>query len=29
LEGDARVRAAPFEAIELELGGLWSAPRTG
>jgi len=27
-EGDARVRAAPFEAIELDLGGLWAPPRT-
>jgi Uma2 family endonuclease len=25
--GEARVRAAPFEAVELELGALW--PRTG
>jgi Uma2 family endonuclease len=25
--GDERVRAAPFEAIELELSALWSAPR--
>lgn len=25
--GDARVRAAPFEAIELELEALWSPPR--
>ncbi len=25
--GDARVRAAPFEAIELELGALWSRPQ--
>lgn len=23
-EGDARVRAEPFEAVELELGGLWA-----
>jgi Uma2 family endonuclease len=26
--GDERVRAAPFEAIELELSALWSGPRT-
>lgn len=26
-QGDARVRAAPFEAIELELDALWSSPR--
>ena len=26
-EGDARVRAAPFEAIEIELAALWSPPR--
>ena len=26
-EGDVRVRAAPFEAIELELAALWSPPR--
>lgn len=25
-EGDARVRAAPFDSIELELGALWSPP---
>lgn len=27
-QGDVRVRAAPFEAIELELFALWSAPRS-
>lgn len=27
--GDARVRAAPFEAIELELEALWSGPKLG
>lgn len=26
-QGDAKVRAAPFEAIELELSALWSPPR--
>jgi Uma2 family endonuclease len=26
-QGDARIRAAPFDAIELELGALWSPPR--
>lgn len=26
-EGNATVRAEPFEAIELELGSLWSTPR--
>jgi Uma2 family endonuclease len=26
--GDARVCAAPFEAVELELGALWSPPKT-
>jgi Uma2 family endonuclease len=26
-EGDVRVRAAPFEAIELDLAALWSAPK--
>ena len=26
-EGDVRVRAAPFEAVELELSALWSPPR--
>jgi Uma2 family endonuclease len=26
-QGDVRVRAAPFEAIELELAALWSPPR--
>ena len=25
-QGDAKVRAVPFEAIEIELGGLWGAP---
>jgi Uma2 family endonuclease len=28
-EGDVRVRAAPFEAVELELSALWSRPRVG
>jgi len=27
-QGDARVRAEPFDAIELELGALWARPRT-
>jgi len=27
-EGDVRVRAEPFAAIELDLSGLWAAPRT-
>jgi hypothetical protein len=27
-EGDARVRAEPFEAIELDLAALWGGPRT-
>jgi len=27
-EGDTTVRAAPFDAIELDLGALWSPPRT-
>lgn len=27
-EGDARVRVAPFDAIELELEALWSPPKT-
>ena len=27
-EGDVRVRATPFEAIELDLGALWSGPHT-
>lgn len=27
-QGDAAVRAAPFDAIELELGALWSPPRS-
>ena len=26
-EGDARVRTAPFEAIEIELAAFWSAPQ--
>jgi Uma2 family endonuclease len=26
-QGDVRVRAAPFEAVELELSALWSPPR--
>jgi Uma2 family endonuclease len=26
-QGDARVRAAPFEAMELDLGELWSGPK--
>jgi hypothetical protein len=26
-QGDSRVRAAPFEAIELDLSALWSAPK--
>jgi hypothetical protein len=26
-QGDAVVRAAPFDAIELDLGALWSPPR--
>jgi hypothetical protein len=28
-EGDTTVRAAPFEAVELDLTALWSAPRRG
>src|SRR5262245_41733818 len=28
-QGDVRVRAAPFEAIELELAALWSPPKVG
>lgn len=28
-EGDVSVRAEPFDAIELDLGALWSAPRRG
>ena len=27
-EGDVRVRAEPFAAIELELAGLWATPKT-
>ena len=27
-QGDTAVRAAPFDAIELELGALWSPPRS-
>jgi Uma2 family endonuclease len=27
-QGDTAVRAAPFDAIELDLGALWSPPRT-
>lgn len=27
-EGDIRVRAEPFSAIELDLAGLWGSPRT-
>jgi Uma2 family endonuclease len=27
-QGDVRVRAAPFEAIELDLAALWSSPVT-
>jgi Uma2 family endonuclease len=27
-EGDTTVRAAPFDAIELDLGALWSPPRS-
>lgn len=27
-EGDTTVRAASFDAIELDLGALWSPPRT-
>jgi Uma2 family endonuclease len=27
-QGDVRVRAAPFEAIEIELSALWSPPRS-
>jgi Uma2 family endonuclease len=27
-EGDVRVRAAPFEAVELDLSALWSGPHT-
>jgi hypothetical protein len=26
-QGDTMVRAAPFDAIELDLGALWSPPR--
>jgi hypothetical protein len=26
-QGDVKVRAAPFEAIELDLTALWSKPR--
>jgi Uma2 family endonuclease len=28
-QGDAAVRAAPFEAIELDLAALWSPPKRG
>lgn len=27
-QGDTTVRAAPFDAVELDLGALWSPPRT-
>jgi hypothetical protein len=27
-QGNATVRAEPFEAIELDLGALWSPPRS-
>jgi hypothetical protein len=27
-QGDTTVRAAPFDAIELDLSALWSPPRT-
>lgn len=27
-EGDLRIRAAPFDAIEIDLAALWSTPRT-
>ena len=28
-QGDTAVRAAPFDAIDLDLAALWSAPRVG